>query len=59
MKENTNKMKKKIAHKIFATLTFIMSIAYFAYSIIKIDNFLTNINALSIPLLIFLISLRI
>jgi len=57
MKENTKKDKKSIIHKIFATLAFIMSIAYLAYSIIQTETFLTNISVLSIPLLIFLISL--
>lgn len=57
MKEKTKKEKKSVIHKVFATLAFIMSIAYLSYSIIETDSILTNINALSIPLLIFLISL--
>lgn len=57
MKEKQKKEKKSITHKIFATLAFIMSTIYLAYSIITIDTFITNIAKLSIPLLIFLISL--
>lgn len=57
MKEKAKKQKKYIIHKIFTTLSFIMSIAYLSYSVINTDSMLTNISALSIPLLIFLISL--
>lgn len=49
--------KKHIAHKLFATLSFIISIIYFSYSIIGTDSIMTNISELSIPFLIFLISL--
>lgn len=54
MNENN---KKHIMHKVFATISFLISIAYLSYSIIKTDSIITNITALSIPILIFLISL--
>lgn len=57
MKKNTKEDKKFIMHKVFATISFILSIAYLSYSIIQTDSIITNISALSIPLLIFLISL--
>lgn len=54
MNENN---KKHITHKVFATISFLISIVYLSYSIIKTDSIMTNITALSIPILIFLISL--
>lgn len=54
MNENN---KKHIMHKVFATISFLISIAYLSYSIIKTDSILNNLNTLSIPILIFLISL--
>ena len=56
MKEN-KKDKKIMIHKILATITFIISIAYLSYIIITTDNILTNIDKISMPILIFLISL--
>lgn len=57
MKEKDKKVKNKSIHKIFATLSFLMSIIYLTYSIIRTDSLIMNISKLSIPLLIFLISL--
>ena len=51
------KDKKHIMHKVFATISFLISIAYLSYSIIETDSILNNLNTLSIPILIFLISL--
>lgn len=51
------KDKKHIMHKLFATISFLISIAYLSYSIIETDSILNNLNTLSIPILIFLISL--
>ena len=51
------KEKKHIIHKIFATISFIISIIYLSYSIIETESIITNISKLSIPILIFLISL--
>ena len=56
MKEN-KKDKKFMMHKVFATITFIVSIAYLSYIIITTDNILTNIDKILMPILIFLISL--
>ena len=56
MKEN-KKEKKFMIHKIFATITFIVSIAYLSYIIITTETILTNIDKISMPILIFLISL--
>lgn len=52
-----NKNDKFIIHKIFSTLAFILSIAYLSYAVITTDNIITNIDKMSVPLLIFLISL--
>lgn len=49
--------KKHIIHKILGTLSFIISIAYLSYSVIYTDSILTNLDKISIPILIFLISL--
>lgn len=54
MKENNN---KAIIHKVFATITFLISIAFLSYVIITTDNIVTNIDKISVPILIFLISL--
>ena len=51
------KGKKHIIHKLITTVSFVMSIAYLSYSIINTDSILNNLNTLSIPILIFLISL--
>lgn len=56
MKDN-EKENKNIIHKIFATTAFIISIAYLSYIVITTENMLTNIDKISIPILIFLISL--
>lgn len=51
------KEKKKFKTSLlFGTITLIIAITYFTYSFINIDNILTNINTLSIPLLILIIS---
>lgn len=49
--------KRHIIHKILGTLSFIISIAYLSYSVIYTDSILTNLDKISIPILIFLISL--
>jgi len=54
MKENN---KKSIIHKIFATIAFLISIAFLSYVVITTDNIIKNIDKISVPILIFLISL--
>lgn len=60
-KDNKNNNDKKnnnfIIHKIFSTFAFILSIAYLSYVVITTDNLITNIDKMSVPLLIFLVSL--
>lgn len=51
------KKKKYIIHKILGTLSFIISIAYLSYSVIYTDSIITNLDKISIPILLFLISL--
>ena len=51
------KIKKNFKIALVAsTLSLLAAISYFTYSFIKIDNIATNINTLSIPLLILLIA---
>lgn len=51
------KIKKNFKIALVAsTLSLLAAISYFTYSFIKIDNIVTNINTLSIPLLILLIA---
>lgn len=54
MKENKN---NSIIHKIFATIAFLISIAFLSYALVTTDNLATNIDKVSVPILIFLISL--
>lgn len=57
MKEKSKNDRKGIVHKVFTTLSFILSIIYLSYSIIEVDSISSNIDELSIPVFIFLISL--
>ena len=57
MKEKSKNERKGIVHKVFTTLSFILSIIYLSYSIIEVDSISSNIGELSIPVFIFLISL--
>ena len=51
------KIKKNFKIALVAsTLSLLAAISYFTYSFVKIDNIATNINTLSIPLLILLIA---
>ena len=61
--KKTNKSTKQVKNnaeislgKILTTLNLILSIGFFSYSIISTDNIITNINNLSIPILILIIS---
>ena len=56
-KKDVKKKNKVAIGKIISMRELLISLAYFAYSIVKTDNIMTNINALSIPLLILAISI--
>ena len=57
---NNNEEIKKVNNnlsKFIATFTFIVSIAYLSYCIINTDSIINNLNNISIPIFIFLMSL--
>lgn len=65
-KEPNKKIEEKIKdepivnnsfNKLITTITFIVSIAYLSYLIISTDSIISNLNNLSIPIFIFVISL--
>lgn len=59
-KKNQKKIeneKKQILHKVLATIAFILSIGYLTYTVISLDNIITNLDKMSVALFIFIISL--
>lgn len=59
MKENEKKdkkTKKSNINIVISTITLLLGIAYLTYSLLSVDNILTNISNLLIPVFIFVLS---
>jgi len=57
MKNDDKKIKKNNVGTIISAITLILSLAYLTYSMIVVDNIVTSIDVLIMPLFVFILSI--